>query len=122
VEEGLDRHTHFLYEESIRGKGADEVASMLIFYLKQLKSRETEKLILWADNCGGQNKNKTIIQMIAYIVATGMFKFVELKSQFRDILCPKPSDDVFEEAAEVKKQRVKNSISRRNIGNKTTSK
>jgi len=64
VDEELDKHTHLLYTDEDTGKGPDEVCSLISWYLDNCHIRKSKKLILWADNCGGQNKNNTVIQFI----------------------------------------------------------
>jgi hypothetical protein len=64
VDEELDKHTHLLYTDEDTGKGPDEVCSLISWYLDNCQIRKSRKLILWADNCGGQNKNNTVIQFI----------------------------------------------------------
>jgi hypothetical protein len=53
-----------LYTDEDTGKGPDEVCSLISWYLDNCHIRKSKKLILWADNCGGQNKNNTVIQFI----------------------------------------------------------
>ncbi len=83
VDEELDKHTHFIYYESIGGEGADETASMIRYYLEKLQKRKSRTLIFWADNCGGQNKNSTIIQTLMDLVRDMDFDVVELKFQIK---------------------------------------
>ena len=83
VNEELDRHHHLIYDESVTGKGADEVVSMLTYYLEKCLPRKSDHLIIWADNCGGQNKNSTVIHFLLNLVKTEKFKIVELKFQIK---------------------------------------
>ena len=77
----------YIYEERSGRKGANNVASMLVHYLKtnvlskhQLDHHNIpkEELNLIMDNCGGQNKNGVIIKLGAYMVEKGWFKRVNL--------------------------------------------
>jgi len=83
VDEEVDFHTQYIYSEYISGKGADEVASMLLHYLVNEMKRKSPHLILWADNCPGQNKNSTLYQFLSGLVETNMFDTVELKFQVK---------------------------------------
>jgi len=65
------------------GKGANEVASMVLYYLNTILKRNSKHLVLWADNCGGQNKNSTLIQTFLDLVRNGLFDIVELKFQIK---------------------------------------
>jgi len=83
VDEELDKHTHMIYYESASGKGCDEVCSMVQHYIFNFQARPSRHLILWADNCGGQNKNSTMIQMLMDLVRKDHFDTVELKFQIK---------------------------------------
>ncbi|ETL84486.1 hypothetical protein L917_15733 [Phytophthora nicotianae] len=49
------------YDESVAGKGADEVNSMLHHFISQIVvPAGFRKLTIYADNCGGQNKNNFV--------------------------------------------------------------
>jgi hypothetical protein len=83
VDEELDEHHHYLYMESEGGKGSDNVVSMVIHYIKNIMKRKSKHLILWADNCGGQNKNSTMIHTLLDLVRLKEFDVVELKFQIK---------------------------------------
>jgi hypothetical protein len=56
---------------------------MLLYYIEKMMSvvagRESEELILWADNCGGQNKNSTMMKSLLYLTKTGRFRDIQFK-------------------------------------------
>ncbi|ETO66345.1 hypothetical protein F444_16474 [Phytophthora nicotianae P1976] len=53
------------YDESVAGKGADEVNSMLHHFISQIVvPAGFRKLTIYADNCGGQNKNNFVVRML----------------------------------------------------------
>ncbi|KAH9102410.1 hypothetical protein AeMF1_020995 [Aphanomyces euteiches] len=55
---GLSEQTNIVYLEKIGGKGSNEVISMLEKYFHKNSILDGNKsLALYADNCGGQNKN-----------------------------------------------------------------
>lgn len=53
--------TMYMYDEQNGKKGADNVYSLLFHYVKRLPYKP---LVLIADNCPGQNKNKTLIRFL----------------------------------------------------------
>jgi len=87
VHERWGIQTHFIYTEGKSGKGSNEVSTMVIDYLDR-NLIGTKHLHLWADNCGGQNKNCTVIQLMAYLVIFGtttghIFESIEYKFQIK---------------------------------------
>lgn len=59
----------FLWHEGITGRGGNEIASCI---LKAVTSKVTYKkrLTVWSDNCAGQNKNKMLLFLWIYLVAS----------------------------------------------------
>ncbi|ETN03146.1 hypothetical protein PPTG_16117 [Phytophthora nicotianae INRA-310] len=56
---------NYVYDESVAGKGADEVNSMLHHFISQIVvPAGFRKLTIYADNCGGQNKNNFVVRML----------------------------------------------------------
>ena len=55
----------FVWNEAIASRGACEIASCLLSYLQDL-SRRGEKVIMYSDNCTGQNKNRYFVTMLWY--------------------------------------------------------
>ena len=53
------------------GKGANSIISMLHHYLEHHSLGEAD-LTLYADNCSGQNKNRYVMQYLAWRVMTGL--------------------------------------------------
>lgn len=63
-----------LWSEDFGGRGSIEIATSLYDYLTQeICKGSTTKLILWSDNCAGQNKNQFIIAMYFVLIAKGYF-------------------------------------------------
>lgn len=64
------------WHEGVSGRGGNEVASTL---LKVLNSGVTEKkhLLLWSDNCTGQNKNRMVIFVLVFLVLHQVFDTIE---------------------------------------------
>lgn len=63
------RTTYLIDENDNAGKGADVVISLLHNYLE--RNNDGGILILFADNCVGQNKNNAVIQYLNWRVRTG---------------------------------------------------
>eukprot|EP00835_Amoeboradix_gromovi_P003525 NODE_236_length_13376_cov_0.329367.p2 type:complete len:388 gc:universal NODE_236_length_13376_cov_0.329367:7386-6223(-) len=61
----------YIYREDHGKKGGDNVVSLLIDYIFLLPSDQRRHLILLADNCVGQNKNNTMMKLLAWLCLTG---------------------------------------------------
>ena len=74
----------YLYDKASAKKGANDVASILLYHViifvigNFRYIEEVRELNVIMDNCGGQNKNGTVIKMAAYFVKGGQFKSVNL--------------------------------------------
>lgn len=71
VNEATDQQFHMCYGEDQQGKGANQVVSLLYYYLENkffLNRSSTNTITFWADNCAGQNKNKTVIGFFTWLV------------------------------------------------------
>lgn len=76
----------YCYTEGKAKKGAANVASMMdhfvqrkmVRYDSEQKPMMAKRLSIACDNCGGQNKNNTVIRMAAYYVECGYFEEVEV--------------------------------------------
>lgn len=64
-----------MWDESTAGRGADEVASCLLQHF-EAKNIRAEKLVAISDNCGGQNKNWSLMGVWLRLIALGYFKHV----------------------------------------------
>lgn len=62
-------------EEDITGKGANAVISMLDYYFN---NNSAENIILFADNCVGQNKNNALLHYLLWRVMKNKNKSIEL--------------------------------------------
>lgn len=74
-----DTATMCFWSEDVGGRGANEVATSVHKFLTQELHSKKENLIVWSDNCCGQNKNKMIIAMYMVLVAKNQFKVVTHK-------------------------------------------
>ena len=74
--------TAYVYDESEGAKGGNNVASLVIDYVKTNFVHDDKapmkELNIIMDNCAGQNKNRMVIRTAAYIMEAGMFSKVNL--------------------------------------------
>ncbi|XP_067939703.1 uncharacterized protein [Watersipora subatra] len=68
---------YLIDEAACATKGANSVISYIHHYLETYGLGE-EKALFHADNCCGQNKNNAVIQYLAWRVANGLHKEIEL--------------------------------------------
>lgn len=66
----------FLGHEGFFGRGANEIASCLLRFLNSGFTNK-KSLILWCDNCDGQNKNKFVLFTLIFLVSIGLFDSIE---------------------------------------------
>uniref|UniRef100_A0A6P7FAA9 Uncharacterized protein LOC114326298 n=1 Tax=Diabrotica virgifera virgifera TaxID=50390 RepID=A0A6P7FAA9_DIAVI len=66
--ESTTRKGHCYYwNESLGKRGANEIATCLVSYMKKIDDRGTiTKLLLYCDSCPGQNKNRTVLASLHY--------------------------------------------------------
>lgn len=81
--ENSGQQTNYVYSERTAGKGSNEVISMLhhfgttsgVYSCNEVSSRVWT---IYADNCGGQNKNNHVIRYLLLLVDSGVLKTVNL--------------------------------------------
>ena len=62
------------------GRGASEIASCIFNLVNNVENFQCrENLVIWSDNCCGQNKNKYVLFMYMYMVHIGLVKSVRHK-------------------------------------------
>ncbi|GBM32079.1 hypothetical protein AVEN_150068-1 [Araneus ventricosus] len=66
-----------MWHEGIAGRGGNEVASCL-FKIMTTKVT-TRRVILWADNCSGQNENRMILIILIYLVPKNFLDKITIK-------------------------------------------
>ncbi|XP_063680226.1 uncharacterized protein LOC134815604 [Bolinopsis microptera] len=54
---GTDEKTCFMWDQTQANRGPDEIGSCLLYILRNLPENITD-VVIWADSCGGQNRNK----------------------------------------------------------------
>lgn len=72
-DEHQKKQTNFLYSERKGKKGPNEVISMLDRYV-DTREPSSRTLSVFADNCGGQNKNNFVLKYLVALAHTGLFK------------------------------------------------
>ena len=83
--ENEERGIMFFWDETAGRRGASEIASCLytFFTTRHLGLSPKQKLILWSDNCCGQNKNRGMLAMMLTLVAKGYFTDITHKFPVR---------------------------------------
>lgn len=67
-----------LWHEGICSRGGNEIASCLLSFVNK-RNTNKDHLIIWCDNCAGQNKNRMILFLLMFLVANGHFQSIEQK-------------------------------------------
>lgn len=68
-----------MWHEAIHSRGANEIASCLLKAVEANIMCGKKKLIVWSDNCSGQNKNQMLIYLWLYLIAKGYLDEVNHK-------------------------------------------
>jgi hypothetical protein len=70
---------NYVYEESVAGMGTDEVNSLLFHFIQKIVvANGHRKLIIYADNCRGQNKNNFVVKMLLGLAQMGDLETIDL--------------------------------------------
>ncbi|CAG9763534.1 unnamed protein product [Ceutorhynchus assimilis] len=67
----------FMWTEATAKRGSEEIASILLKYLSSRETNEQWELVVFTDNCGGQNKNWLIMALWLQLVREKKFKSIE---------------------------------------------
>ena len=70
----------YIWHEGISGRGANEVATCIYKFLQAQSIRGKKEIILYSDNCGGQNRNRYFLTMLSY--AKKVFNFTKIEHKF----------------------------------------
>ncbi|EGZ22429.1 hypothetical protein PHYSODRAFT_249657 [Phytophthora sojae] len=72
--------TNYVYDEFVSGKGSDQINLMLQHFIRTVLLPAGKKhLIVYADNCSGQNKNNHVIKFFLTQVQMGVFDRIDYK-------------------------------------------
>ncbi|XP_074028086.1 uncharacterized protein [Leptinotarsa decemlineata] len=79
-EMGTNNSFMFVWDETVASRGPQEVGSCILFYIKNyIKSK---RLIMYSDQCGGQNRNIKMSLLCNYITASRNFTVEEIDHKF----------------------------------------
>lgn len=68
----------FVYHEGQAKRGPDEVCSFFKTFLDNIPAdKKYDELLVYADNCAGQNKNHAVSRFLLALTDTGRFKHVK---------------------------------------------
>nr|CAH7755794.1 unnamed protein product [Callosobruchus chinensis] len=70
----------YVWNESQGSRGPQEIGTCLLHYTKNFVS--TSKLIMYSDQCGGQNRNIKIALLCKYILETGQTTLHQIDHKF----------------------------------------
>ncbi|OWZ12642.1 hypothetical protein PHMEG_00014161 [Phytophthora megakarya] len=74
------KQTNYIYDESVSGKGSEQINSMLQHFINTvLVPAGKKRLIVYADNCSGQNKNNYVIKFLLAQAHMEVFERVDYK-------------------------------------------
>ena len=91
--ESIPRQVNYLIDEAVdMGKGSNAIVSMLHHFFAHHGLGE-KTVHLHADNCGGQNKNATMVQYLLWRVMTGQHTEITLSFMIPGRTCTKFSPD-----------------------------
>lgn len=66
----------FMWDESTAKRGSEEISSCLLKYIACMNIK-SERLAIFSDNCGGQNKIYNLVGLYNYLISTKVFKEIE---------------------------------------------
>lgn len=71
-----------LWHDAVAGRQSDEVASVILRLLQDPSVSQAEEMVLWLDNCGGQNKNYTLVTALHCAMQSGELPFQTLTLKY----------------------------------------
>ena len=66
----------FVWPENLAKRGSNEVASCLYKYIDNCINQKIKELVIFSDNCAGQNKNFNLVLACLRLIQQGRFKKV----------------------------------------------
>ena len=76
-----DQGLMYMWHEGIASHGSGEIGSCLLHHLRQ-KATTANKLILYSDSCGGQNRNINLLCLWLYIMANPDLSITQIDQKF----------------------------------------
>lgn len=77
---GTDDAYMFVWDESDASRGPQEIGSFLMYFFKNFVT--TKKVIMYSDQCGGQNRNIKLSLFCQYVVSHPDFTIEEIDHKF----------------------------------------
>lgn len=77
---GTDDAYMYLWDETVASRGPQEVGSCLLHYIKT--NVRSKRLVMYSDQCGGQNRNIKMAVLCNYIVSSPDFTVTEIHHKF----------------------------------------
>lgn len=68
-----------LWDESIAGRGGNEMSSCLLYILNNVNPSNRKKITICSDNCASQNKNSMIVFIYVFLVSLGVYESIDHK-------------------------------------------
>lgn len=66
----------YVWNEAIAKRGSSEIGSCLLHYVQHYIPDNVEILVIFSDNCGGQNKNLNISLLLLRLIHSGRFSLI----------------------------------------------
>ena len=66
-----------MWNESEAKRGSSEIASCLLHYVRNYISEDVNKLVVFSDNCGGQNKNVNLLLFYLRLIHQERLNFIK---------------------------------------------
>ncbi|XP_038218959.1 uncharacterized protein LOC119837446 [Zerene cesonia] len=70
----------FTWDESVASRGPQEIASCILYFLKHIV--KCKHLIMFSDQCGGQNRNIKMALFCQYIVSSSEYTTIKIDHKF----------------------------------------
>lgn len=90
----------YCYDQTIASKGSNEVGSLLYHYFSERIAKGITKFESFADNCGGQNRNRFVMALFLHV--TDMFPHISLTHTFLECGHTQNEDDSVHAVIEAK--------------------
>ncbi|KAK4323231.1 hypothetical protein Pmani_006062 [Petrolisthes manimaculis] len=74
---GAARPLLYVWNEAVAKRGSCEIASCLVHYIENFIPRTVNKLVIFSDNCGGQNKNINVCLQLLRLVHSQRFDLIK---------------------------------------------
>jgi hypothetical protein len=72
----------YVWNEEIAKRGSNKTGSCVLHFLKTQNEKGIQKVFVYSDNCGGQNRNRFIFSMFSHV---SMLLNVRIIHQFMEI-------------------------------------